>query len=1020
MADYVTKKPSGLSIRRNGATLTLNWKISDANYSGGQTMQYRYYTTKWGSWKAITVTGITTQKSLVVPVANYYPNTKKQLKAVEFRVRGKRLPFQEQRSNNTTVTITPKVSEWSKKSYDIILPNVPTIAAALSSSSTNVTTFTWAVATAADSRHWFTNVELQTQLVKNSTITDGAKLSSSAWAAQTTGGATGSTTITEDTSLVNLGTPYTRWVRIRARGPQGWTAWKYARHVYSIPYQTKNVKASASMQDSGGYLCRVNWTTNRDAAHPVDSIHVQYTFATPDAGLTCPDGASWTDGQSLAYKDGSDSAAFSIDNTVGIDQCLFVRINTVHDRNTTYGVAAIAAVGPLATPTGLSVTTDTSTHRATVTATNASAVADSFMVVRYMTTANPSGFDIGVIPHGQTSVTVTCPAFSSTSNIRFSVRAVVGSYRVTTRADGVGSYAVTQRMVSPTLEYGGTVPAAPANVTLSMTDTPGTIHVEFDWSWQTATQAELSWADHADAWESTDEPSVYTIANTHASKWNISGLETGKTWYVRVRLASGTGDSRTYGAYSATKSIDLSSAPSIPILTLSSAVITDNGSVTASWAFSSTDGTGQAAADLAESVNGVYRVIATARTQQYINLSNMGWEAGETHLLAVRVTSTSGRQSDWSDVAAVTVAAPLVVSITSTSLVDQTITVDGQSRTVKSLTAMPFGITVTGAGAGGLTRVVIARAEDYHVDRPDESSYNGFEGETIAMFTQLGESAISITNEDLIGRLDDGAVYDVIATVQDGLGQSAETTQRFEVHWAHQAEAPTAEVTIDNTEMIAILTPIAPDGAAEGDRCDIYRLSVDKPELIYPGAEFGTEYVDPYPTIGEYGGHRFVTVTANGDYITANDELAWFDTTAADDGDVLETLYNIIDYGNGRVLLGYNVDLGHKWAKDFKETKYLGGSIQGDWNPATSSTGTFNTVVMSDDQATIESMRRLATHAGICHVRTKDGSSYAADVQVSEDYKQSSAHRIVTFGLSITRVDTETYDGMTLEEWQGE
>ena len=135
---------------------------------------------------------------------------------------------------------------------------------------------------------------------------------------------------------------------------------------------------------------------------------------------------------------------------------------------------------------------------------------------------------------------------------------------------------------------------------------------------------------------------------------------------------------------------------------------------------------------------------------------------------------------------------------------------------------------------------------------------------------------------------------------------------------------------------------------------------------------------------------------------------------------MLETLYNIIDYGNGRVLLGYNVDLGHKWAKDFKETKYLGGSIQGDWNPATSSTGTFNTVVMSDDQATIESMRRLATHAGICHVRTKDGSSYAADVQVSEDYKQSSAHRIVTFGLSITRVDTETYDGMTLEEWQGE
>ena len=1020
MADYITKKPSGLSIKRSGNTLTLTWKKSDKDYSAGQWMQYRYYTTKWGSWKSITITGGTTQKSLVIPVANYYPNTKTQLKAVEFRVRGKRQPFTEKKDKDTTVTITPKVSEWNTKTFDIILPNVPSISAALSSSATNVTTFTWSTVTAADSRHWFTNVEIQTQLVANSQVTDGAKLPSSGWTAHITGGATGSTTITEDTGLVNLGTPYTRWVRIRARGPQGWTSWKYARHVYSIPFQTKNVKASASMQASGGYLCKVNWTTVKDAAHPVDSIHVQYTFATPDAGMNCPDGASWTDGQTLAYKDGSDAAAFSIDNTVGTDQCLFVRINTIHDRNTTYGVATIAAVGPLATPTGLSVTTDTSTHRATVTATNASSVADSFMVVRFMTASNPGGFDIGIIPHGQTSVTVTCPVFTSASNIRFSVRAVVGSYRATTRADGVSSYAVTQRMVSPALEYGGTVPAAPNNVVLSMTDTPGTIHVEFDWSWQTATQAELSWADHEDAWESTDEPSVYNINNTHASKWNISGLETGKTWYVRVRLASGTGDSKTFGAYSVIKSIDLSSAPSIPVLTLSSAVITDTGTVTASWAFTSTDGTGQAAADLAEIVNGAYRVIATARTQQYINLSNMGWTAGETHLLAVRVTSTSGRQSGWSDSAAVTVAAPLEIEVTNTTLVDQTITVDGQSRTVKSLTVMPFGVTVEGAGAGGTTRVVIARAEDYHVDRPDETSYNGYEGETIAIYTQTGEAAISITNDDLIGRLDDGASYDLIATIQDGLGQSAETSIRFEVHWAHQAEAPTATVEIDDTEMIAILTPIAPQGAAEGDRCDIYRLSVDKPELIYPGAEFGTEYVDPYPTIGPYGGHRFVTVTANGDYITDGDELAWYDTTALDDDDILESQYNIIDYGDGRVLLGYNVDLGHKWTKDFKETKYLGGSIQGDWNPATSTTGTFNTVVTADDRATIEAMRRLATHAGICHIRTKDGSSYAADVQVSEDYKSSSAHRIVTFGLSITRVDTETYDGMTYDEWQGE
>lgn len=62
-------------------------------------------------------------------------------------------------------------------------------------------------------------------------------------------------------------------------------------------------------------------------------------------------------------------------------------------------------------------------------------------------------------------------------------------------------------------------------------------------------------------------------------------------------------------------------------------------------------------------------------------------------------------------------------------------------------------------------------------------------------------------------------------------------------------------------------------------------------------------------------------------------------------------------------------------------------------------------------------MRRLATSAGICHVRTKDGSSYAADVQVSESYAVSNGHKLVSFSLTITRVDTEVLDAMTLAEW---
>lgn len=1010
MAKHITRKPSGLSIKRNGNNLVISWKISDKNYGSGQTLQYRYYTKKWGAWTGITVGSSTTQKTLTVPVANYFPNTKTPLKAVQFRIRGKRSPHD---------GIVPEASDWTIKTFDILVPNAPKISQELSSSVNNATTFTWSTVVATDSRKWFTNTEIQTRLEESSNVTDGSKLSSGGWTSySTSGSASSSITITEDNSVVNLGISYTRWVRIRARGPQGVTGWKYARHVYAIPYQTKNVRASASIQESGGYLCSINWDTTRDASHPVDAINVQYTFATPTTGMTCPDGASWADAMTLAYKDGSDAAAFSIDNTVGTDQCLFARINTVYDRNTTYGVAAMAAVGPLAAPTGLSVSTDQSTYRATVTATNNSTVPDSFLVVKYMTPEDPDGFDIGIIPHGQTSVTVQCPTWDSASDIRFSVRAVVGSYAATTRADSVSSYSVIEQMVSAPLAYGGTVPAAPSSVTLSMTDTPGTIRVKFNWSWQTATSAELSWADHADAWESTNEPNVYMIGNAHANTWNISGLETGKTWYVRVRLASGSGQDVTYGAYSSIVSIDLSSAPSIPILSLSSGVITEDGTVNASWVFTSTDGTGQASAEVAEvtevtsgsDTTTVYTPLAVVESAQHVTLSGMEWQSGETHMIVVRVTSSSGRQSGWSEPVAITVAEPLAIAITQTSLTDQTITVDSISRTVKSLTAMPLTVTVTGAGTGGTTRVVIARAQEYHVDRPDESVFNGYEDETIAIYTQNGEAQITITNDDLIGSLDDGAVYNLIATVQDGLGQSAEASIQFEVHWSHQASVPEATVTID--ELIVIIEPTS-DDAVTGDVCDIYRLSADKPELIYPNASFGGSYVDPYPALGEHGGHRIVFKTVNGDYITSENKMAWVDVQSN-----VQSESNIIDFGTGSVQLRYNVDLSSKWSKDFKETRYLGGSIQGDWNPAVSRSGSFSTVILASDLETIEAMRRLAAHAGICHVRTKDGSSYAADVQVSEDRKQQTAHKVVSFSLSITRVDTEEYDGMTLSEWE--
>ena len=1026
-----SKKPTGLAIARNGATFNLSWKIGDKDYGDGQQLEWRINS---GGWNKVSIGKTTTAKSVSVTPTNYYPSKSAYITSLQFRVRGNRKNYTTG-SGKKKKTHKPGWSDWSYGSFTISKPNRPSLSAALSDTYSNVTTFSWSCDASNSANQYFRDIEYQSILVKECSQTDGSKLS---WKSSTlgwtsgTGNASGSKTITEDTVTLANGS-YTRWFRVRSRGPAGASDWTYAKHVYAKSYKATIKSASASMVSSNVYLCTVLWEAPSGTANPIDQTVVQYAIATPAAGLTCPSGASWTDANVSADTSGNDKAVFYVDSAIGKDECLFVRVNTKHDSQISYSAAALAKIGELKDPSSVSVSTDDTTHRATITATNNSDVPDSFLLVEYRVASDPSKtYVCGIIPHGSSSVTVQCPDWSDESAIAFGVRAAVGSYTQVTRADGATCYNVVERMKSAaTVWDGGSVPSAPTGVAAAPTDKAGTIRVKWNWAWSAANAAEVSWSDHDDAWESTDEPSTFTINNIHAAAWNISNLETGKKWYIRVRLVKiGEGDAKTYGPYSDPREVDLSSAPSIPVLQLSQSTITPDGSVVCSWAYSTTDGTQQAYAEIClatVSSSGISygSIIAHTETAQHItiNAKDAGWVAGNSYGLAVRVISASGKQSDgWSAPVFVNVANSLTATIASTSLESKTVPSDDiaeTTRTVLSLTEMPLKATITGAGAGGETILTIERAEDYRVSRPDDSKTDGHKGEVVAEVIQNGESEITVDRGDLRGLFDDGAHYLLRATVKDGLGQSAEATLEFEVHWDHQALVPKARAMVDNAEYISLITPIAPAGAEEGDTVDIYRLSADPPQLIVEGGQFGTTYVDPFPALGEQGGHRVVFKTANGDYITADGHIGWIDL-GYDDYDSLESAYNIIDFDDEKILFMYNVDLSSSWEKDFKRTSYLGGSVEGDWNPGVKRDMAVNYVIqVENDQDTIRAMRRLAEYPGICHIRTKDGSSFACDIQVKEDVKYSEGHKFANYALSVARVDPEELDGTTYDEWKG-
>ena len=1036
-----TVAPTGLSISRSGNVFNCQWNIGDTDYNGGQLFQWVLNGVGQGSWG---LPANATSQALTIGFAG--------VSSVGFLVAGCRGAFSTtsgKKKKKKTTTYVPAWSAWSGYTYWLAVPRVPTVKYELDTSIANAGTFSWSIDGVDDSNNApFIRYEWESILVEkwnsNTPPTDWSQ-------AEKGNGTTTSGTWfkKEDAALFNdLDYSYTRWFRIRSVGGPGASAWAYAHHVYAIPRQAYDVTAKLIPRaGDSGYSIITEWIAPESIPYPIENDIINYSIIKPKTSAKVVDGTmvttveypsenpSWTTANTIQDTPDKDALTFSIPEILDSDELIFVQVDTKYDSHTTTGIPTMAEGGVcyLSRPKVNSIAPNPGTHRVNINATNNSELSASFLAVYYRIEDNPSTYQtVGIIKKTESTLTFQCPDWGE-KEFSIGVQALLADYTpVEKSSEGVTEYSISNiKMASDIVWDEGRVPMPPKSVELSSPNS-STIRVIWDWSWAEANKAEISWADHADAWESTDGPQTYEVTDLFAGAWNIAGLSVG-TWYVRVRLIKEMGDTVLNGLYSDTKVIKLSSAPAIPSLTLSNGVVSEESDVTCYWAYVSTDGTAQMQADICEAtyddVDKKYiygDIIDKTASAQHLTLSikNLGWHSGETHYLAVRVISASGEQSQgWSTPVPISVAEPLTVEFTSTSLVDKVIPVTEEvSRTDKSLTELPLNFTVNSKGGSNKIAVMIERSKDYHMRRPDESTEDGFEGEIIATKTFDGDGSYSIELGDLIGHLDDSASYRLIAIGKDLYGQSAETSIEFVVHWDHQAVIPSASCEMDLDFYASILTPLLPAGYVkqEGDVCDIYRLSVDAPELIYENAEFGERYVDPYPTIGEMGGHRFVFKTANGDYTTEDNHIAWYDTTD-DEDDFLDIFTVLIDYNGEQISLPYNVSFSSRWAKDFQQTNYLGGSIQGDWNPAVSRTGSISTIGVVDEgddtDGTIEAVRRLAVYPGICHVRTPDGSSYSANINVSEDREEKTTTKLAKYSLEITAVDSQALDGVTYERW---
>lgn len=1192
-----SKKPSGLTVVRDKFKFTFGWKLGEeyekqvleysiatSFYKKGKKKGKPIWKTKKVKgkntrvWTSITVGAKTTAKSITFNTTKY-PNG---LAAIAFRVKGK--------------AKKKNISSFVTKEYVIVTPNTPAVGVSVVNDYTS--SFAWSTAVDDTAKKAFKHNEWQHAIVSNCNVTKGDKVKG--WSKIETSKKSSGKTFEErgwDTQKESR----TRWLRARSVGWAGLKSpWAYKNRVYAIPNPATNVKAQRYPFANSGYAVSVSWSSPETVSRPIDVVTVDYAKIQPivtvtmpstsdgtvEMDLSCPtDGVGWTSVIEAGGINNNRTVAFTDSNGIPNNQVFYISVVNRHDNNSARSIPIISdgGYGVLDSPSVPEATVSVhDSHIYSIRIQNrGTQITNAAIAIYFRSSSTQSSPEcIGIIPPGETFLeSCRIPDFPEGDQISFGARAFVGNYspKEATSFDDVTIFNPTFKMSSD-IVWTEDIPLPPTIKAEAVNES--TIMVTWNQTWIDATQAELSWADHDDAWESTAEPTTYIVPSINSGKWRIAELGIG-TWYVRVRLMKTNTDGTVqYSSYSKIEPVKLSSSPDTPSLLLSADVISKTGSVTCYWAYVSGDGTGQKQAQIFEAfpeyveitdiqpdtnpyesvyyelinskyvrtldtspVEGKTYYIATnevtysakplrsTESAQHITLSasdeDLGWLPGETHHLAVRVTSMSGENSDgFSPAVPVIIADELYLEIISSSLVYKEVPTDfddsGQiveTRSAFSMIEFPLEFTVKGFNPGDSITAIIDRFATYRVDRPDETEYEGFIGETILM-KDYDSSTIRIMQEDLIGNLDDGASYRVTLILNDSYGQDVQATliptgsynevpevedlfqelenpignpselkyyelindeyilstdtevvegktyyvksttinpseenyyvlindeyvlttdteimpgvtyytkeylDNFEVHWDHQAVLPSAEIEVDHDHNVTFITPVMPDeGYLEGDVIDIYRLSADPPELIFSGALMnGTKYVDPYPAFGQFGGHRIVYRTFNGDFITEGDEIAMVDYAADENPDFRHTEFGIIiDFDGRQIVLPGNVSFSNQWKKDFTFTKYLGGSVQGDWNPAVERTMSANTTIPIEvEAANLEDIRRLAVYPGICHIRTPDGSSFACNIDVNDDREEKWTTRVAKISLSVTRCDPEGFDAMTYAEWIAE
>lgn len=428
-------------------------------------------------------------------------------------------------------------------------------------------------------------------------------------------------------------------------------------------------------------------------------------------------------------------------------------------------------------------------------------------IEKYKLTAEVSNLNVNgthiqfQVVKDDTSVFKTGLAAIKTNAASYSVSVTAGSkYKVRCRA-----YRSKDKEYSDWTEYSNnvsTIPAVPYGITKLQAKSETSIYLKWT-SVKTATSYDIEYTTEKDNFDKTDLTEQKT--GIKSTEYTLTGLESGQTYYFRVRANNDSGSS----GWSVIKYVTIGEDPAAPTTWSSTTTCTTGEELILYWVHNSEDGSSQVRAELELTIGGetTTKTITNSteedekdQTSQYV-IDTSSYVEGTIIKWRVRTCGITGVYGDWSIERTIDIYAPPTLQLSMTD-------VNGDDLEV--LTSYPFyiyGIPGPNTQAPIGYHLTITSNTTYEsVDQIGNTTIISEGDEVYSKYFDIDEALLiefSASNVDL----ENNANYTITCVVSMNSGLTASSSVSFLVNWEEKRYLPNAEIGYDNETYVAHIMP---------------------------------------------------------------------------------------------------------------------------------------------------------------------------------------------------------------------